>query len=374
MKMKQGLKNILLSAAAAITVFVMAQTPAFAATDTTATDTTATADMAGSGEVDVQGIIFGHINDSYEWHITDIGDKSIAIYLPVIVHSKTSGWHCFLSSKIAHGHEYEGFYISTSEKYDGKIVERGPDGEEIRPFDISITKNVLSLIISSALLVTLILCCARWYKKHDVLKEAPKGVAALLEPVIEMINDDVIKDAVGPNYARYSPYLLTAFFFILINNLLGIIPIFPGGANLTGNIAVTFVLALCTFLAVNLTTNGHYWREIFWPEAPMWIKPILIPIEMFGMFTKPLSLMIRLFANIMAGHALILCIVSMIFITIKMGAIIGGSMTVVSVGFGIFMDCFEILVAFIQAYVFTILSAVFIGVAQERPHAEGHKN
>ena len=377
--MKQGLKNILLSAAAAITVFVMAQTPAFAATDTTATadmaatDTAATQEV-GSGEVDVQGIIFGHINDSYEWHITDIGDKSIAIYLPVIVHSKTNGWHCFLSSKIAHGHEYEGFYISTSEKYDGKIVERGPDGEEIRPFDISITKNVLSLIISSALLVTLILCCARWYKKHDVLKEAPKGVAALLEPVIEMINDDVIKDAVGPNYARYSPYLLTAFFFILINNLLGIIPIFPGGANLTGNIAVTFVLALCTFLAVNLTTNGHYWREIFWPEAPMWIKPILIPIEMFGMFTKPLSLMIRLFANIMAGHALILCIVSMIFITIKMGAIIGGSMTVVSVGFGIFMDCFEILVAFIQAYVFTILSAVFIGLAQERPHAEGHKN
>ena len=134
------------------------------------------------------------------------------------------------------------------------------------------------------------------------------------------------------------------------------------------------MLALCTFLAVNLTTNGHYWREIFWPEAPMWIKPILIPIEMFGMFTKPLSLMIRLFANIMAGHALILCIVSMIFITIKMGAIIGGSMTVVSVGFGIFMDCFEILVAFIQAYVFTILSAVFIGLAQERPPAEGHKN
>jgi len=379
MKMKQGLKNILLSAAAAITVFVMAQTPAFAATDTTATadmaaTNTAATQEAGSGEVDVQRIIFGHINDSYEWHITDIGGKSIAIYLPVIVHSKTSGWHCFLSSKIAHGHEYEGFYISTSEKYDGKIVERGPDGEEIRPFDISITKNVLSLIISSALLVTLILCCARWYKKHDVLKEAPKGVAALLEPVIEMINDDVIKDAVGPNYARYSPYLLTAFFFILINNLLGIIPIFPGGANLTGNIAVTFVLALCTFLAVNLTTNGHYWREIFWPEAPMWIKPILIPIEMFGMFTKPLSLMIRLFANIMAGHALILCIVSMIFITIKMGAIIGGSMTVVSVGFGIFMDCFEILVAFIQAYVFTILSAVFIGLAQERPHAEGHKN
>ncbi|OUO37590.1 ATP synthase F0 subunit A [Muribaculum sp. An289] len=382
--MKQGLKNILLSAAAAITVFVMAQTPAFAATDTTATadmaatDTAATqeagSEEGGNGEVDVQGIIFGHINDSYEWHITDIGGKSIAIYLPVIIHSKTSGWHCFLSSKIAHGHEYEGFYISTSEKYDGKIVERGPDGEEIRPFDISITKNVLSLIISSALLVTLILCCARWYKKHDVLKEAPKGVAALLEPVIEMINDDVIKDAVGPNYARYSPYLLTAFFFILINNLLGIIPIFPGGANLTGNIAVTFVLALCTFLAVNLTTNGHYWREIFWPEAPMWIKPILIPIEMFGMFTKPLSLMIRLFANIMAGHALILCIVSMIFITIKMGAIIGGSMTVVSVGFGIFMDCFEILVAFIQAYVFTILSAVFIGLAQERPHAEGHKN
>lgn len=365
--MKPWMRNIFLPV-----LLMLLSAPAFAAAaDTAAVNST---EKAEEEQVDVQGIIFGHINDSYEWHITDIGDKPVAIPLPVIIHSKTSGWHCFMSSKIAHGHEHDGFYISTSEKYEGKIVEKGPDGEEIRPLDISITKNVLSLIISSALLVTLILCSARWYKKHDVLKEAPKGIAALLEPVIEMINDDVIKDAVGPNYAKYSPYLLTAFFFILINNLLGIIPIFPGGANVTGNIAVTFVLALCTFLAVNLTTNGHYWKEIFWPEAPMWIKPILIPIEMFGMFTKPLSLMIRLFANIMAGHALILCIVSMVFITIKMGAIIGGSMTVVSVGFGIFMDCFEILVAFIQAYVFTILSAVFIGLAQERPHAEGQKH
>lgn len=373
-KMKHWMKNILLPI-----VFAFAAAPCPAAAEDTAAVTavavdTAAAESAEEAQVDVQEIIFDHINDSYEWHITDIGGKPVAIHLPVIVYSKTSGWHCFLSSKVSHGHEYEGFYISSSEEHEGKIVERGPDGEEIRPFDISITKNVLSLMISSALLLTLILCSARWYKKHDVLKEAPKGIAALIEPVVEMINDDVIKDAIGPNYAKYSPYLLTAFFFILINNLIGIIPVFPGGANVTGNIAITFVLALCTFLAINLTTNGHYWKEIFWPDAPLWIKPILIPIEMFGMFTKPLSLMIRLFANIMAGHTLILCIVSMIFITASLGAVIGGSMTVISVIFGVFMDCFELLVAFIQAYVFTILSAVFIGIAQERPHAEGRKN
>ena len=382
--MKTGIRYILITIMAFVLPGALASAqdstgmmPVAAVSDTvsgTAAPVHGTGDTEQEESVDVQGIIFGHINDSYEWHITDIGDKPVTIPLPVILHSKTTGWHCFLSSRVAHGHEYKGFYISTSEKHEGKIVERDASGEEIRPFDISITKNVLSLIISSALLIALILGSARWYKRHDVLKEAPKGVAALLEPVIEMINDDVIKDAVGSNYAKYSPYLLTAFFFILINNLLGIIPIFPGGANVTGNIAVTFVLALCTFLAVNLTTNGHYWRDIFWPDAPMWIKPILIPIEMFGMFTKPLSLMIRLFANIMAGHALILCIVSMIFITVRMGAVIGGSMTVVSVGFGIFMDCFEILVAFIQAYVFTILSAVFIGLAQERPHAEKQGN
>ena len=321
---------------------------------------------AAEEDIDVQEIIFGHIGDSYEWHITDIGKREISIPLPVIVHSST-GWHCFLSSRLEDGAVYEGLYISSSDRYDGKVVELDAAGNEVRPLDISITRNVLSLMINSALLVALILCCARWYRKHDALEESPKGVAALLEPVIAMINDDVIKSAIGPGYAKFAPYLLTVFFFILINNLMGIIPFFPGGTNITGNITVTFVLAFCTFLCVNLTTNRYYWKDIFCPEVPLWLKPILIVIEVFGVFTKPFALMLRLFANIMAGHCLILCVVAMIFITAKMGALIGGSMTVVSVVFGIFMDCLELLVAFIQAYVFTMLSAVFIGLSRERP-------
>ena len=358
--MKFGFGNIILSLAiAAASVTAYDAEPVSGGTVTEAADE----------EVDVQEIIFGHIGDSYEWHITDIGDRRISIPLPVIVRSST-GWHCFLSSKLEDGAEYEGLYISSSEANEGKIVEKNAAGEEVRPFDISITKNVLALMINSLILVVLILCCSRWYRKHDALSEAPRGVAALFEPVIAMINDDVIKDAIGPGYAKYSPYLLTVFFFILINNLMGIIPFFPGGANVTGNITITFVLAVGTFILTNFTTNRHYWKDIFWPDVPLWLKPILIIIEIFGVFTKPFALMVRLFANIMAGHSLILCIVAMIFITAKLGAAIGGTMTVVSVVFGIFMDCLELLVAFIQAYVFTMLSAVFIGLARVHPEAE----
>lgn len=326
-------------------------------------------ESAAEEDIDVQGVIFGHIGDAYEWHITDIGDRSISIPLPVIVKSST-GWHCFLSSRLEDGAVYEGLFISESEKNSGKIVEIDSSGNEVRPLDISITKNVFALMINSAILVALILCCSRWYRRHDALKEAPKGVAALLEPVIAMINDDVIKDSVGPGYQKFAPYLLTVFFFILINNLMGIVPFFPGGANITGNITITFVLAFITFLLTNLTTNRYYWKDIFCPEVPFWLKPILIVIEVFGMFTKPFALILRLFANIMAGHCLILCVVVMIFITAKLGVLIGGSMTVVSVVFGIFMDCLELLVAFIQAYVFTMLSAVFIGLSRERPQEE----
>ena len=400
--MKFGFGNIILSLAlAAASVTAYAAEPAADGTVTEAADE----------EVDVQEIIFGHIGDSYEWHITDVGDRRISIPLPVIVRSST-GWHCFLSSRLEENHgSYEGFSIApTGSPYEGKLVEHDAAGNEVRPFDISITKVTLALFINSALLlviilsvarwykrhpkasaspggfvgcmemfimminslilVVLILCFSRWYSKHDALSEAPRGVAALFEPVIAMINDDVIKDAIGPGYAKYSTYLLTVFFFILINNLMGIIPFFPGGANVTGNITITFVLAVGTFILTNFTTNRHYWKDIFWPDVPLWLKPILIIIEIFGVFTKPFALMVRLFANIMAGHSLILCIVAMIFITAKLGAAIGGTMTVVSVVFGIFMDCLELLVAFIQAYVFTMLSAVFIGLARVHPEAE----
>jgi F-type H+-transporting ATPase subunit a len=188
-----------------------------------------------------------------------------------------------------------------------------------------------------------------------------------MEMVILMIEDEVIKTTVGKDYKRYSPYLLTVFFFIFINNLIGLIPFFPGGANITGNIAVTLVLAIGTFLVVNLTGSKAYYKEIFWPDVPTWLKvpfPLMPIIEVVGMFTKPFALMIRLFANIMAGHAIVLGLTCLVFITVSLGSAINSSMTVLSVVFSVFINFVELLVAFIQAYVFTLLSAVFVGLAR----------
>ena len=321
-------------------------------------------------EVDMEEYIFGHISDAYEWHIATWKGEDIALPLPCIVFS--DGLKVFSSRKLEHGGSYGGLRIAAKgEPHEGKIV-RVSDGS--RPFDISITKNVLGLIIDSIILVVLILLCARWYRRHDVLKEAPKGLAALLEPVIMTIENDVIKDAVGPDYKRFSPYLLTAFFFILINNLMGIFPVFPGGANITGNIAVTLVLALFTFFMVNAFGNKHYWKDILWPDVPLFLKaiPIMPAIEILGMFTKPFSLMVRLFANMLAGHIMLLSAVALIFLTAKMGPLLNGSLSFVAVLLGIFLDCLELLVAFIQAYVFTMLSSVFIGLAHQHPEKETH--
>ena len=328
------------------------------------------AEVSSDESLDMEEYIFGHISDAYEWHIATVRGKHISIPLPCIVID--NGVHVFSSSRLAHGASYEGYCIAPKgQTHEGKIV-RASDGK--RPFDISITKNVCGLIIDSIILVMLILLCARWYRKHDVLKEAPTGLAALLEPVIMTIENDVIKDAVGPDYKRFSPYLLTAFFFILINNLMGIFPVFPGGANITGNIAVTFVLAMFTFLMVNLFGNKHYWKDILWPDVPVFLKaiPLMPAIEILGMFTKPFSLMIRLFANMLAGHIMLLSTVALIFLTAKMGAVLNGSLSFVAVVLGIFLDCLEVLVAFIQAYVFTMLSSVFIGLAHQHPEGETH--
>ena len=322
-------------------------------------------------EVDVGHMLFGHIGDSYGWHITDWNGQHISIPLPCIVKS-SDGWHAFMSSKVEHGHEYKGLFIAEEGRYEGKIVERGEDGEIIRPFDISITKNVCSLMITALILVLMVLGAARWYKKNDASEGAPNGFTGLVEMMVMMVNDDLIKPSIGEKeYRKYAPYLLTAFFFIFISNLLGIVPFFPGGANVTGNIAVTMVLALCTFVAVNLFANKHYWKEILWPDVPVFLKfplPIMQIIELFGLIAKPFSLMVRLFANIMAGHAMILGLVSVIFVTVKLGPVINGSMTVITMLFGVFMDCLELLVAFIQAYVFTMLSSVFIGMSRQEEH------
>lgn len=326
-----------------------------------------------SADLDMKEYLFGHIGDSYDWHITTFKGHHISIPLPCIVWG-SEGPAVFMSSHLSHGGSYGPYRLaSEGEKYAGKIVETLPDGSLSKPWDISITKNVLAIMITAALLLWLILACSRWYKRHDVLKEAPTGVAAVLEPVIEMINDEVIKENVGEeHYRRFSPYLLTVFFFILLSNLLGIVPFFPGGANVTGNIAVTMALALMTFIAVNLFGSKHYFKEIFWPDVPVFLKaiPIMPLIEFLGVFTKPMSLMIRLFANILAGHMMILCMVALVFIGAKLGAVLCGSMSLVAVIFGVFLDCLEVLVAFIQAYVFTLLSSVFIGMAHPEHHEE----
>ena len=324
-----------------------------------------------SSEIDVGEILFGHIGDSYGWHITDWKGKHVTIPLPCIVHSST-GWHFFMSSKIEHGHEHEGLFIAGEGRYEDKIVERGADGELVRPFDISVTKNVASLMIAAVLLISLVLATTRWYRRHDASEEAPQGFAGLMEMMIMMVNDDIIRPSIGEkHYRKYSPYLLTAFFFIFVCNLMGLIPFFPGGANVTGNIAVTMMMALFTFIAINVFADKHYWKEILWPDVPMFLKfpiPIMQTIELFGVISKPFSLMVRLFANIMAGHMMVLGLVSVIFVTVKLGPVINGSMTVIAMLFGLVINCLELLVAFIQAYVFTMLSAVFIGMAHQEEH------
>ena len=311
------------------------------------------ADQVGhDGELNVAEIIFEHIGDEYEWHITEWKGKPIAIPLPCIVFE--NGLHFFT----AHHAEDHGYTFNE----DGKLVN-ALTGE--RPLDLSITKNVLALMMSTFLLLFVVLWTARWYRKHDALKEAPTGLAAFMEPLIIMVHD-MAKENIGADYKRFSPFLCMAFLWILLNNFLGILPFFPGGANLTGNIAITLVLALCTFFTVNLHGTKHYYKEIFTPDVPGFLKPIMPVIEVFSAFMKPVSLTIRLFANMLAGHIMILSMVCIIFIVAKYGPLMTGSMTVVSVLFGVFLDALECLVAFIQAYVFTMLSSIYIGMARAK--------
>lgn len=339
---------------------------------------TSTQARAAEGEgVDVKEIVLGHMADAYEWHITTIGDSHISIPLPCIVRSEQTGdWHFFLSStmeeEIEEGEDFHGFFFN--EEKNGKIYERLADGSVVRPWDLSITKSVCQIWIVVFIMLAIFLSCARWYKKHDPKKDAPTGFVGMVEMLVMTINDDLIKDSIGEkHYRRYAPYLLTAFFFILITNMLGLLPIFPGGANVTGNINITFFLAVCTFLAVNLFGNREYWKDIFWPDVPTWLKapiPIIPVIEFVGIFTKPFALMIRLFANMMAGHAIAVAITCIIFLVATQAVAVQLSMSALSVVMSIFMMCLECLVCFIQAMVFTMLSAVFIGLARVEPEHE----
>lgn len=322
-------------------------------------------------------LIMEHIADAYEWHIAKIGSTHITIPLPVILYSNQTGFHFFISSKFHHGTEsFEGFRVGGEDsKYKGKIVESAADGAEIRPFDFSITKNVVSLFASIVLLLLIFISIAKRYQEgYD---RAPKGLQSWLEPVVLFIRDDVVKASIGEEkYAKYLPYLLTVFFFILINNLMGLIPIVPGGANLTGNIAVTMVLALITFVIILFSGSKDYYMHIVnAPGIPWWLKlpvPLMPIVEIMGVFTKPFVLMVRLFANITAGHIIALGFYSLIFIFGEKSVYAGYGVSIVSILFTIFMGLLELLVAFIQAYVFTLLSSLYIGMALEKheEHAE----
>lgn len=319
-------------------------------------------------ELDIPEVVLEHLSDSYEWHIATYKGKHLSIPLPIIIRSKVTGeWHFCTAHSLP-----EGFFFDPN--HHGKIYERMPDGTTARPLDLSITKTVTQIWIVVALLIVVFLSCARWYKKHKTTDDAPGGFVGAMEMIVMMIHDDLIRPSVGEkHYKHFAPYLLTVFFFILFTNLIGLIPIFPGGANVTGNINVTLFLAVCTMLAINLFGNREYWKEILWPEVPMFLKcpaPIMPVIELFGVFTKPFALMIRLFANMMAGHAVILSFTCVIFLGWSMGVGFGLGLNAFSIIMLLFMNCLELLVAFVQAYVFTMLSAVFIGLAHKDHHAE----
>ena len=335
----------------------------------------------GEKEFKASEFIMDHVKDSHEWHLLTLKDgHHVSIYLPVILYSKHSGLHAFSSRKIAHGHAYNGFRMGhgtmTTENRKGEPVEKSLEGKVIEvdehgalveaglPLDFSITKNVFMMMLSVILLLWVFLSLARSYKKTGISE--PRGLQGFIEPVIVFIEEDVAIPNIGEEKShRFMPYLLTVFFFILLNNLMGLIPFFPFGANVTGNIAVTFVLASFTFLITQFSSNRGHWQHVFnTPGVPLWLAPIMIPVELIGLITKPFALMIRLFANITAGHIIVLSLVSMIFIFKSV------FMSVPSLVMVIFMDCIELLVAFLQAYIFTLLSALFIGLAMPEHHHE----
>ena len=302
--------------------------------------------------------ILHHIADSYEWHLWG----NVSIPLPVILYSE-GNLDVFMSSSFHHGKSkviksdriYKIDHNHTSATYHQIIEENNK-----KFINLSVTKNVASMILSTLLLLFILGKTSRGYKRK---KTAPKGLQSFLEPLILFVREDIIKSNIGPKHEKYTMFLLTVFFFILINNLLGLT---PGAANVTGNISVTFVLSMFTFVIITFSANKGYWKHLIKPPGtPIALLPIMIPIEIFGVFTKPFALMIRLFANITAGHIIIFSLISLIFVASNNGenVVAGWSVAPISVLFVLFIFLIEILVAFLQAYIFTLLSAVFIGLA-----------
>jgi len=321
-------------------------------------------------------MILHHIGDSHEWHWFSTDNNHFTSYLPIIAYRPGKGLSVFSSKKLAAettlaeeespsrkraagGSHFEG------PEYDGLALREGElvatDGGKV--YDFSLTKNAVALLGSGLLMLVVFTYIAGTYKK--TAGRAPKGIQSFFEPIIIFIRDEVAKKSIGPKYERYMPYLLTVFFFIWFNNLLGLT---PGAANLTGNIAVTFTLAILTLLITLFSSNKNYWGHIFnTPGVPKPLLLIMIPVELIGVVVKPFSLMVRLFANITAGHIVILSFISLIFI-FKSPAV-----APISLAFGLFINVLELLVAILQAYIFTLLTAMYIGGAvEEHHHDEEH--
>lgn len=335
--------------------------------------------------VDITAVAFEHILDSHSWHFWGEGHDAVSAPLPVILKAK-NGIAVFMSSAFHHdthgtvvveknGERFVNFeekiyYASADSNEHGQFLEfnKNEKGEvEIlneAVLDFSITKNVTQMLLSAIILFLLFTSIAKAYKKQGVTS-APKGKQSFFEPLVVFVRDDIAKGNIGHGSDKYVPYLLTVFFMILINNVFGLIPI---GANLTGNIAFTLVLSVCTLIITNINGNKNYWSHIFLPHAPKAIWPILIPIEIVGILTKPFALMIRLFANITAGHIIVISLIGLIFVfkTIYIAP--------VSVAFALFIDVLECLVAFLQAYIFTMLTALFIGSAVADHNEDGVHN
>ncbi len=320
------------------------------------------------GQFDPKELIMHHVADAHEFHILGEGENSISMPLPVILWTN-QGLVSFLSS--AFHHDDAGKHVVEMNdlrlvKFHGKVYYADENGISLdkegyptnaQPLDFSITKNVFSMLMSVVFLMSIFVPVANSYKKTGGV---PKGMAGFVEPLVVYIRDEIAIPNIGEKqYMKFMPYLLTVFFFIWINNLIGLIPFFPFSSNLTGNIAFTLTLALFTAVITNVYAKKYYWKHIFLPPVPVWLYPIMIPVEIIGVLSKPFALMIRLFANITAGHIIILSLISLIFIFKSL------LIAPVSVGFVLFINTIELLVAVLQAFIFTLLSALFIGMAVE---------
>ncbi|RYZ30642.1 MAG: ATP synthase F0 subunit A [Chitinophagaceae bacterium] len=343
------------------------------------------------GKFDANEVIFGHVMDAHQFHFfswegSDGEQHHATLPLPVLLYEPGRGFSFFSSGNFHHGEEaYNGYRIITAH-YKEQLKEQGMQESEIRllsdeqivavdnngyilpnvkVYDFSLTRNVVQMFIALAILLWLMLSIAKKYRTGQGITSAPKGWQNAVEPVIQFVRDEVAKPNIGHAYKKYMPLLLTIFFFILINNIVGLI---PGSANVTGNIAFTAVLGLVSFLVITFSGNKHYWGHIFNPPVPFGIKFIMIPVEILSIFTKPFALIIRLFANMLAGHIIIICLISLIFIFGNMSTGIGIGFSPISIAFAVFIYVIEVLVAFIQAFIFTNLTAVFIGQATEDHH------